>query len=46
LRQPQYRLRIDEIRVFYDVAENRVEILAIVSKTQAAEWLEKAGEKI
>jgi mRNA interferase RelE/StbE len=46
LRQPQYRLRIDEIRVFYDVAGNRVEILAIISKARAAEWLEKAGEKI
>lgn len=45
LRQPQYRLRIDEIRVFYDVAGNRVEILAIISKARAAEWLEKAGEK-
>jgi mRNA interferase RelE/StbE len=46
LKQPQYRLRIDEIRVFYDVEGNRVEILAIISKTRAAEWLEKAGEKI
>ena len=46
LRQPQYRLRIDEIRVFYDVEGNRVEILAIISKARAAEWLEKAGEKL
>jgi mRNA interferase RelE/StbE len=46
LRQPQYRLGIDEIRVFYDVEGNRVEILAIISKARAAEWLEKAGEKI
>jgi mRNA interferase RelE/StbE len=46
LRQPQYRLRIDELRVFYDVEGNRVEILAIISKERAAEWLEKAGEKI
>jgi len=45
LRQPQYRLRLDEIRVFYDVEGNRVEILAIISKARAAEWLEKAGEK-
>ena len=28
LRHPQYRLRIDEIRVFYDVEGDRVEILA------------------
>jgi mRNA-degrading endonuclease RelE of RelBE toxin-antitoxin system len=46
LRQPQYRLRIDEIRVFYDVEGSKVEILAIISKARAAEWLEKAGEKI
>lgn len=45
LRHPQYRLRIDETRVFYDVAENRVEILAIISKSKALEWLKKRGEK-
>jgi mRNA interferase RelE/StbE len=31
LSQPQYRLRVDDIRVFYDVTETRVEILAIVT---------------
>ncbi len=36
LRRPQYRLRVDEIRVSYDVAGNTVEILAIVPKSQAA----------
>ena len=46
LRHPQYRLRIDGIRVFYDVEESRVVILAIVSKSEATEWLEKAGGKI
>ncbi len=46
LRHPQYRLRIDEIRVFYDVEEGSVEILAITSKSEATEWLEKLGEKI
>ncbi|MEW6375414.1 MAG: type II toxin-antitoxin system RelE/ParE family toxin [Thermodesulfobacteriota bacterium] len=46
LTHPQYRLRIDEIRVFYDVKEGRVEILAIISKSEAKEWLEKVGEKI
>ena len=42
LERPQYRLRVDEVRVFYDVRENAVEILAIVSKAKAEEWL---GEK-
>jgi mRNA-degrading endonuclease RelE of RelBE toxin-antitoxin system len=46
LRHPQYRLRIDEFRVFYDVEEDRVEILAIILKSKAAEWLKKVGESI
>ena len=43
LARPQYRLRVDEIRVFYDVAEDRVEVLAIVSKAEAQAWLSDAG---
>ncbi len=39
LRRPRYRLRIGEIRVFYDVAGEAVEILAIVVKSEAAAWL-------
>jgi mRNA-degrading endonuclease RelE of RelBE toxin-antitoxin system len=39
LSRPQYRLRVDEIRVFYDVAETTVEILAIVPKSEAKSWL-------
>lgn len=34
LSRPQYRLRADDIRVFYDVTEKVVEILAIVSNEQ------------
>jgi len=41
LSQPQYRLRIGEVRVFYDVTEQRVEILSIVPKSEAATWLAK-----
>ena len=44
ISRPQFRLRVGEIRVFYDVTETAVEVLAIVSKSIAAEWLEKAGE--
>jgi mRNA-degrading endonuclease RelE of RelBE toxin-antitoxin system len=44
LRRPQYRLRVGEIRVFYDVVEGTVEVLAIVSKEQAGSWLEQEGE--
>ncbi len=46
LSHPQYRLKIDEIRVFYDMEENRVGVLASISKSVAREWLEKAGEKV
>jgi mRNA-degrading endonuclease RelE of RelBE toxin-antitoxin system len=46
LSQPQFRLRIrEEIRVFYDVTETSVEILAIVSKSEAADWLSERGTK-
>ena len=43
LDRPQFRLRVGEIRVFYDVTESAVEILAIVSKAQADAWLKKEG---
>jgi mRNA interferase RelE/StbE len=39
LRQPQYRLRVGEVRVFYDVTETTVEVLAIVAKSEADSWL-------
>jgi mRNA interferase RelE/StbE len=45
IRHPQYRLRVDEIRVFYDVADEEVEILAIIPKSEAAAWLERYGEQ-
>lgn len=45
LSRPQYRLRVgDDIRVFYDVNENMVEVLAIVPKPDVNEWLERYGE--
>ena len=45
--RPQYRLRIDELRVFYDViyvvAKGTVEILAIREKDEAMKWLAEQG---
>lgn len=41
--RPQYRLRIGEVRVFYDVTDKAVEILAIVTKGDAARWLADHG---
>ena len=42
--KPQYRLRVGEFRVFFDVAERSVEVLAIIPKTSAIIWLEKVGK--
>ena len=41
--RPQYRLRVDEVRVFYDVSGKTVEILAIVPKSEAERWLAQFG---
>ena len=43
LRKPQYRLRVGEVRIFYDVTETTVEILAIVTKSEAQSWLALFG---
>lgn len=43
LTQPQYRLRVGELRVFYDVTEEKVEILAILSKAMVERWLTETG---
>jgi mRNA-degrading endonuclease RelE of RelBE toxin-antitoxin system len=45
IRKPQYRLRVEDLRIFYDVQEDRVEVLAIVSKSDASIWLEELGIK-
>ena len=46
---PQYRLRIGDIRAFYDVFYVReggvVEILAIREKNEAMKWLSEYGRK-
>ena len=45
LSRPQYRLRVgDDIRVFYDVTKETVEVLAVVPKSEAIPWLEGYGE--
>jgi mRNA-degrading endonuclease RelE of RelBE toxin-antitoxin system len=41
--RPQYRLRVEEVRVFYDVSSSTVEVLAIVPKPEAESWLEQFG---
>lgn len=46
LRHPRYRLRIGDLRVFYDVAPGQAEIVAVVAKAEAAEWLARWGIRI
>lgn len=46
LSKPQYRLRADDLRVFCDVSNGKVEVLAIVAKADVDEWLQKVGEKV
>lgn len=43
--RPQFRLRAGDVRVFYDVSEKTVEVLAIVPKPQADAWLKEVGRK-
>ncbi len=45
LSRPQFRLRVDELRVFYDVTETEVEILAVVIKQGVQDWLERLKRK-
>jgi mRNA-degrading endonuclease RelE of RelBE toxin-antitoxin system len=44
LRKPQYRRRVGEVRIFYDVTETTVEVLAIVTKSEADSWLAQFGK--
>src|SRR5467141_4161105 len=43
LSQPQYRLRVGDLRIFCDVTESTVEVLAIVRKSEAEAWLTEAA---
>ncbi len=43
VKRPQFRLRVGEVRVFYDVSDGIVEVLAIVAKSEAEAWLAQVG---
>ncbi|TPQ31412.1 hypothetical protein C2U70_23955 [Bradyrhizobium guangdongense] len=43
LRRPQYRLRVGDIRIFYDISGAAVEILAIITKSETESWLAQFG---
>jgi mRNA interferase RelE/StbE len=42
--RPQFRLRVGEVRVFYDVSDEAVEVLAVVEKSEAISWLAQFGK--
>jgi mRNA interferase RelE/StbE len=44
LSRPQYRLRVGDIRVFYDVGDGVVEVLAVVPKSETTSWLAQFGK--
>jgi mRNA interferase RelE/StbE len=46
LRRPQYRLRVGEARVFYDISGSSVEILAVVTKSEAETWLSQFRDPV
>jgi len=43
---PPYRLRVDELRVYYDVIESErlVVVFGVVPKAKSAEWLQRSTE--
>lgn len=43
LAKPQYRLRVGDIRVFYDIFDQCVEVLAVVGKPYTERWLRQHG---
>lgn len=45
LTHPEYRLRVDDVRVFYDIVDTDVVILGIISKEKMEQWLNEHGEK-
>jgi mRNA interferase RelE/StbE len=43
VRRPQFRLRVGDVRVFYDISDQAVEVLAIVINSEAESWLAQFG---
>ncbi len=44
LSRPQYRLRVGNLRVFYDVVDGQVQVLAIIPKSETSAWLNQFGK--
>jgi mRNA-degrading endonuclease RelE of RelBE toxin-antitoxin system len=44
LSHPEFRLRVGEVRVFYDVVGSEVYVLAVLLKPMVDRWLQEVGE--
>ena len=44
MSKPRFRLRVEDIRIFYDVEGSTVTVHAIVPKSEAASWLAQFGK--
>lgn len=44
LSRPQYRLRVGDFRVFYDIDGAQVQVLAIVPESETSAWLDQFGK--
>jgi mRNA-degrading endonuclease RelE of RelBE toxin-antitoxin system len=45
IESPEYRLRVGEFRVFYDVEEQEVYVLRILAKSEADQFLKEMGHE-
>jgi len=43
IEQPQYRLRVGDYRIYYDIEGSTVIVLGIVHKKNAEKWLNSNG---
>ena len=43
IESPQYRLRVDDFRVFYDVRETEVYVFRVLEKSKADDYLRECG---
>ena len=44
MARPQYRLRVGDVRIYYDVIGSSVEVLAVLTKAEGQKWLAQEGE--
>jgi mRNA-degrading endonuclease RelE of RelBE toxin-antitoxin system len=46
LREPEYRLRVDEFRVYYDLVDSTVYIHSVLAKSLTYDWLQIHGKPL